>query len=43
MYLLHIVVVVAEVEVYVGVDAAELDRRSVVRPAASPSRELAVH
>ena len=30
--LLHVVLVVAEIEVYVGVDAAELDRRSIVRP-----------
>ena len=35
-HLLHVVLVVAEVEVYVGVDAAELDRRPIVRPAEHP-------
>lgn len=32
-HLLHVVFVVTEIEVYVRVHAAELDRRSIVRPA----------
>jgi hypothetical protein len=37
LHLLHVVLVVAEVEVYVGVDAAELDRRPIIRPCSSMS------
>ena len=32
-HLRHVVFVVTEIEVYVRVDAAELDGRSIVRPA----------
>jgi hypothetical protein len=32
-HLLHVVLIVTEIEIYVGVDAAELDRRSIVRSA----------
>jgi hypothetical protein len=39
-HLLHVVLVVAEVEVDVGVHAAELDRRPVVRPASSRTQRL---
>jgi hypothetical protein len=34
-HLLHVVFVVTEIEIYVRVDAAELDRRSIVRPCSS--------